>query len=193
MSYVQNKYPMVTLVTYIIGLHDPYGVHHSERVAALSLRIGERLLLHDEALEILELAGLLHDLGKLAIPEATRGKPGELTEAETMMMRQHPELGLKILAKMNGAISRRVHMAILHHHENYGGGGYPLGLQGKDIPLESRIIRIVDTYDALTHARGYRLPLERENALRVMETDQEKEHLFDPDLFRLFLSSMEAR
>ncbi len=190
MSSVRDKYPMVQLVTYIIGLHDPYGVNHSDRVAELCVRMGESLQWPAAALEILELSTLLHDIGKLAIPDATRAKPGPLTEAEIYMMRQHPAMGINILRRMNGNISPRVHRAIYHHHENWSGTGYPGRLKGDAIPLEARIIRIADTYDALTHSRGYRAPLGRNNALSWMVREQERDTLFDPFLFRVFLGMM---
>lgn len=188
MSIVHDKYPMVSLITYIIGLFDPYGVNHSERVADLCLRMGERLHLDNQQLETLELSALLHDIGKLGIPESTRIKPGRLTEAEYFMMQQHTAMGLKIIQHMNGTISEQVHLAIYHHHENYSGTGYPSGLKGDAIPLEARLIRIADTYDAITQSRGYRLPLTGGSALELMVKDQEKDMLFDPDLFRIFLA-----
>jgi len=190
MSKVREKYPMVSLITYIIGLFDPYGVHHSERVADLCVTIGKQLELDPEALEILELSALLHDIGKLAIPEATRSKPGPLLEAEQYMMRQHADMGLRIIQRMNGDISPRVHLAIYHHHEDWSGSGYPAGLQGEMIPLEARIIRIADTFDAITHSRGYRVSIDSSSALQKMEQEQEELGLFDPHLFRVFLEIM---
>jgi putative nucleotidyltransferase with HDIG domain len=182
-----DKYPMVELVTYIIGLNDPYGIKHSERVAELCLRMGKAMQMDDKAMEDLELAALLHDLGKLAIPEATRAKPGPLTEAETLLMRQHPVMGLNIIKKMNGKISRDVHLAIYHHHEDWSGTGYPAGLKGVAIPLKARIIRIADTFDALTHVRGYKPAEPASSAIQRMVDEQVEQKLFDPNLFSLFL------
>ena len=190
MAAVKEKYPMVSLITYIIGVFDPYGVNHSERVAELSMRIGERIGLDETQMEELILAGHLHDIGKLGIPESIRTKPGKLTEAEFFLMQQHTSIGLKIIRKMNGAISQNVHLAIYHHHEDYGGTGYPDGISGKQIPLLARILRIADTYDALTNSRGYKLPLDGNGALATMVHDQEREQLFDPELFRVFMAVM---
>ena len=190
MLLVVEKHPMVSLITYIIGLFDPYGIHHSERVAELSEKIGKQIGMNDIELEDLVLAGLLHDIGKLGIPESIRAKPGKLMEAEYFLMQQHPVIGLKIIRKMNGAISQNVHLAIYHHHEDYGGTGYPKGLKGAEIPLAARIIRIADTYDAMTNSRGYRLPIDRRGALEMMVKDQERYMPFDPNLFRIFLGIM---
>ena len=187
MSFVKDKYPMVSLITYIIGLYDPYGVNHSERVAQICLWIGSRIGLTADELEVLELSALLHDIGKLGIPESTRIKPGALTEAEYFMMRQHPAMGLNIVRRMNGSISEKVHLSIFHHHEDWGGTGYPAGLKGEAIPLEARVIRIADTFDALTHSRGYRPPLTVGEALQLMVQEQEVKQLYDPNLFRVFL------
>lgn len=185
-----QKYPMVELITYIVGLFDPYGIHHSERTAQLAVMIGQALDLLDAQLEDLELAALLHDIGKLGIPESIRSKAGQLTEAEFFLMQQHPEIGWKIMQRMNGAITKTVRLAIYHHHENYDGSGYPGKLKGEAIPLEARIIRIADTFDAITHSRGIRVPLSLLEALEIMENDQENGPLFDPHLFTLFLELM---
>ena len=191
-SLVAEKYPMIKLVTYIIGLFDPYGIDHSERVAFLCMDIGRKMNLPEDKVEHLELAALLHDVGKLGIPEGIRAKPGALTEAEYFMMKQHPLIGRLILEHMNGRISREVHAAIYHHHENWDGSGYPEGLAGNAIPLQARIIRIADTYDAITHTRGYRMPVEKDEAIQIMVRDQEAQNLFDPDIFKIFLSVMQT-
>ena len=91
---------------------------------------------------------------------------------------------------MNGSIRKAVHLAIHHHHEDWNGTGYPDKLKGDAIPLESRIIRIADTFDAMTHSRGYRAALTKEQALTMMMHDQEARQLFDPALFDIFLAIM---
>lgn len=181
---------MVKLITYIVGMFDPYGIDHSERVALLCMKMAQQISMTDADVEELEMAALLHDIGKLGIPESIRAKPGALTDAEFFMMKQHPIIGRKILEQMNGGISRRVHAGIYYHHENYGGSGYPEGLSGDAIPTIARIIRIADTYDAITHTRGYRLSAEKEEALALMERDHANQNLFDPKLFEAFLDMM---
>ena len=102
-------------------------------------------------------------------------------------MQQHPLLGLNIIKRMNGSISEQVRLAIYHHHENWNGTGYPNGLKAEAIPWEARFIRIADSFDAMTHSRGFRMPLTDAQALTVMTLDQETKQLFDPNLFRVFL------
>ncbi len=182
-----KRYAMVPLVTYIIGLFDPYGVNHSERVAQMSVKIGERLGMTEAELEDLELAAQFHDIGKLGVPESIRTKPGRLTEAEYFMMQQHPLMGVNILKRMNGSIHKVVHQAVYYHHENWNGTGYPDKLKGDAIPLEARIIRVADTFDALTQSRGYRMPLTEDQAATVMMHDQDTSQIFAPDVFQAFL------
>lgn len=186
MSDIEEKYPMVRLVTYLIDMFDPYGINHSEGVASLSLQIARCAgFKKDSELAELELASLLHDIGKMALPEAIRTKPGKLTDAEYWLVKQHPRFGFDLLNHMNGTISNRVKLAVLYHHENMDGTGYPEGLKGEQIPKEARIIRIADTYDAITHSRGYRLPVTSEEAVQMMVAE---EHVYDPAYFSCFLS-----
>lgn len=191
-NFAFEKYPMVTLVTHMIGLFDVYGTDHSERVAKLCKTLGIYIGMQEKDLEVLELAGLLHDIGKAGIPESIRRNPGVLTDAELFLMQQHPRIGVSILDKMNGHIDPRVKRAVYHHHENWDGSGYPDKLSGSDIPFCSRVIRIADTYDAITHSRGYRMPVRHEQALHIMEHDQQDKHLFDPTLFQSFLAMMKG-
>ena len=102
-------------------------------------------------------------------------------------MQQHSLIGFNIMKRMNGAIHERVRLAIYHHHEDWCGTGYPSGLKGEAIPWEARFIRIADSFDAMTHSRGFRMPLTEEQALTVIALDQENKKLFDPTLFRVFL------
>lgn len=191
LSAVAEKYPMIKVITYIIGLFDPYGIDHSERVAFLSLKIGLLLKMSKADIEELELSAFLHDIGKMGIPESIRAKPGALTEAEYLLMQQHTIIGKKILERMNGNISPRIHSAVLYHHERWDGSGYPFGLVGKDIPLYSQIIAIADSYDAITHTRGYRMPTEAEDAIDKLKKEQAEMQIFSPKIFKLFLDVME--
>ncbi len=127
---------------------------HDERVAQLAMDIGRQLGMPPAELEVLERAGLLHDVGKLGIPAAILEKPAALTESEWQIMRTHPELGLAILGA-TGRITREM-LAVLHHHERMDGAGYPHGLAASEIPIEARIVAVADTFDALTSDRPYR-------------------------------------
>jgi HD-GYP domain-containing protein (c-di-GMP phosphodiesterase class II) len=183
----KTRYKMLDVVTYIIGLYDPYGVDHSERVAEWAIAIGRHIKLSNAVLEELELSALLHDVGKLGVPESIRAKSGALTSAEYFLMKQHPIIGNEIISRMNGNISLTVRRNVYHHHENWNGSGYPDGLAGEKIPLGARIIRVADTFDALTHSRGYRFPNEKNIALELMIREQEEKQIYDPKILQAFM------
>ena len=139
------------------------GGGHDRRVAHLSIEIGRELGMLETELEVLGRAGLLHDIGKLAIPSEILHKQGELTDSEWTVMRTHPELGLVILAKA-GQFGPEM-PAVLHHHERMDGAGYPFGLVSAEIPIEARIVAVADTYDVLTTDRPYRRACTQSDAL----------------------------
>ncbi|HEX9050833.1 MAG TPA: HD domain-containing phosphohydrolase [Anaeromyxobacter sp.] len=136
-----------------VDAKDPYTRGHAQRVAALSVEIGRELGLERDVLQALEYGGILHDIGKIGIPDAILAKRAPLTEDEMALVRAHPVVGAEIVAGvefLKGAIP-----AIRHHHERWDGSGYPAGLAGEAIPLVARIVNIVDTWDACTSRRPY--------------------------------------
>jgi putative two-component system response regulator len=137
-----------------IEARDPYTVGHCERLAGYAVALGERVGLDHEDLRALDHGGYLHDLGKIAIPDALLLKSGPLTAAEFEIMKSHTLVGDALCGELHSL--QRVRPIILHHHERYDGRGYPLGLRGEEIPLVAQIMGIVDVYDALTTARPYK-------------------------------------
>jgi uncharacterized domain HDIG len=128
---------------------------HTDRVVALTEALGQRLAFPD--LAGLRMGAYLHDLGKLAIPDAILLKPGALTDAERWIMQSHCDIGFSILENL-GFLPQTARNIVRYHHERLDGSGYPFGLKGDEIPFEARLFAVVDVYDALVHARLTRLP-----------------------------------
>lgn len=162
---------------------DAYTHGHSHRVTLYSLMISKELNLDNILLEEIETAGLLHDIGKIGVPEQILCKPGKLTNEEFELIKLHPEQAQKIL---NG-IKRLKNVShwLISHHEKWNGKGYPKGLKEKEIPLPSRIIAIADTYDAMTSNRSYRQGLPHEAAVEEIKFCSGSQ--FDPELVTVFL------
>ncbi len=139
---------------------------HNMRVARLCVHIGRQLSMSALELRVLARAGLMHDIGKLGIPDNVLGKHSPLDDAEWSLMRTHPEMGLTLLDRAGQ--SRREVLAVLYHHERLDGSGYPYGLRAEAIPIEARIVAVADTYDALTSDRPYRLACSDAQARRVL-------------------------
>jgi HD-GYP domain-containing protein (c-di-GMP phosphodiesterase class II) len=139
---------------------------HNLRVARLCVHIGRQMSMSASELRVLARAGLMHDIGKLGIPEAVLEKHSPLDESEWILMRAHPEMGLTLLDRA-GQSSREM-LAVLYHHERLDGSGYPYGLKAEGIPIEARIVAVADTYDALTSDRPYRMRCSQTEARRVL-------------------------
>ncbi len=159
---------------------------HSHRVSALCKSMGEALGLSEGEIEELKTVGLLHDIGKIAIEETILNKPGKLTSAEWADIKRHPEIGYRILSTVNDMSEMAEY--VLSHHERWDGKGYPKGLQGEEITLQSRIISIADAYDAMTSERSYRGPFSDENAIEELQKNSGAQ--FDPELVRVFIEKV---
>jgi putative nucleotidyltransferase with HDIG domain len=149
-----------------LDARDPYTAGHSERVSVLSVAIGRALNLAPDEIEVIRLGALLHDIGKIGVPDEVLRKPGALTTEEFEAIRLHPVLGARILRSVP-FLAR--HIAIVElHHERPDGRGYPKGLRGDDIPLAARIVHVADAYDAMTSARAYRAARPAVDAVREL-------------------------
>ncbi len=156
---------------------DAYTGVHSSEVGELAARIATRLGLESEDIELIRLAGSLHDLGKLAIPEEILRKPGPLNEAERAVIERHPQIGFRMLESLG---VDPVADWVLHHHERWDGAGYPHAVAGETIPLGARIIFVADAYDAMTSDRVYRERLSDDEALEELERCAGTQ--FDPEI-----------
>jgi putative nucleotidyltransferase with HDIG domain len=149
-----------------IDAKDGYTHRHSERVAMLARRLAQEIGLGPAEQEAAEFAALLHDLGKIAVPDAILNKPDRLTADEFEEMKKHPMLGASILANIQSAAVLAVIPGVQYHHEWWDGSGYPEGLRGEEIPLLGRVLAVADFFDALTSSRSYRQPLAVDEAIR---------------------------
>lgn len=165
-----------------IDAKDGYTHRHSERVAAFACRIARELGLSEEEVEVVQLAALLHDVGKIGVSESILNKPGRLTDEEFAAMRKHPLYGLKILSHIHSPRFRRILPAVRSHHERWDGTGYPDAVAAKAIPLLGRILAVADFLDALTSDRSYREGLEFEEVVSMIE--KEAGAHFDPEVAR---------
>ena len=169
----------------IVDTRDSDTGEHCERLAEQSVRIGAAIGLPAEDLNALRQGGYLHDIGKVATPDAILFKPGPLDKDEWAIMRQHTTVGESICRPMRSL--RPVLPIIRHHHERWDGGGYPDGLSGEQIPLLARILQLADIYDAIISRRSYKKPFSRDEALTLMRQEVERGWR-DPALFSLFLN-----
>ncbi|MFW5857709.1 MAG: response regulator [Planctomycetota bacterium] len=162
----------ITSLVQAIEARDTYTSSHSENVANVASAIAREMNFGEDALEPIELAGRLHDIGKIGIRDDVLLKPGRLTDEEFELIRSHPRIGYDILRhipSLQPAIP-----AVLHHHEKWAGGGYPEGLSGTDIPLAARILAVADVWHAVYSDRPYRPAMERPKALGIIRDERER-------------------
>jgi putative nucleotidyltransferase with HDIG domain len=156
---------------------------HSQRVRDYAMLIAERLGVDERVKRALGFGALLHDVGKIAVPDAILLKPGNLSEEEWKEMRKHPSVGCRMVHRI-GFLKEAAEI-VRSHHEHIDGTGYPEGLRGNQIPLGARIFMVADVYDALTSRRPYRVPMTHEEAMAVIR--EERGRHFDPDVVDAFL------
>lgn len=174
---------LVEAFTALIDARHPYTKGHSDRVAAICLAISRQLNLSEKFGRFIHIAGHLHDIGKIGIPDIILLKPGKLTVREFVQIKAHSQIGYNILHKVKRL--EEIACVIRHHHERWDGKGYPDGLQAKCIPLASRIIAVADSYDAMTSLRSYRRSLSHAEAIREMRRCSGSQ--FDPVIVAAFL------
>ncbi len=174
---------MVQTLARAIDAKDSYTREHADRAVRYARAIAEEMNLPREITKDLEYAALMHDIGKIGIEERILKKPEDLSEHEREVIKQHPRIGNRILAPVPFLIN--VAATILYHHEWYNGQGYLEGLSGEEIPLGSRIIAIIDAYDAMTSDRPYRKSLSKETAIEEIKKGAGNQ--FDPNVVNAFL------
>jgi len=169
-----------------LDARDPYTAGHSERVSTLSVLIAQRLGLSDAEVDVIRLGALLHDVGKIGVPDEILRKPGPLSPAEFEQIKRHPTLGARILRQVPFLAA---HLPIVElHHERPDGKGYPFGLRGDEIPTDARIVHVADAFDAMTSARAYRRRRDPADAMR--ELWQCAGSQFDAEVVQAFASAL---
>ncbi len=173
----------VTMLANVIEARDEYTRGHVERVQRYAHALARAIGWGDDALAVLEFGALLHDIGKVVVPRAILNKSGPLDASDWAVLRRHPENGAQMLAgvdHLRGAIPY-----LVYHHERWDGGGYPHGLAATAIPVEGRLLAIVDAYDAMTTQRAYRPPVSKEAAVEEIVRGAGRQ--FDPHLAEVFV------
>jgi len=172
-----------------LGFRDPFTQIHSDRVLGLSTQLGLAVGLTEDELVTLKVSSLLHDVGKIGIPDRILLKPSKLEKTEWSMMKRHSEFGERILESTELDGVHQCATVVRHHHEHFDGHGYPDGLSGEDIPLFSRIIGIADSYDAMAMSRPYHRSKSHQEIMTIL--GQETGEKLDPALMRVFSTIIE--
>lgn len=180
-------FSMIATLSETVDARDPYTFGHSKAVRDYSFGIARQLKLDEETVRRVELAAVLHDLGKVAIADAVLLKPGKLTDEEFEIIKTHPQVGARIIAPVQYLAD--LVPIVLHHHERYDGRGYPDGLSGESIPLEARILAIADSFDSMSSKRVYRSLLTTETI--IDELRQGRGSQFDPHILDVFIEEFE--
>ncbi len=163
---LEDSKNIIRMLANSIAAKDGYTGKHVERVARYSLDLAKKSGVPEEDWNTIEMGALLHDIGKIGVPESVLLKPAALTKEEYDVIKRHPDVGVEICQPLN--FLKDVLKVIHYHHERYDGGGYPKGLKGEDIPLEARIVSIADAYDAMTSDRPYRKGMPKEKAVEIL-------------------------
>jgi len=180
----------VAALTTALDVRDSYTKSHCDRVVALSVELGKACGLAEAELDHLRIGSRFHDIGKIGIADAILLKPGRLTAEEWESVKAHSELGERIFRATGIDRLEPIARAIRHHHESFDGGGYPDGLAGEDIPVVSRVMLVVDAYDAMTTVRPYQAARSHGRVLEIIESESGTK--LDPEVVRVFFRQIEA-
>jgi HD-GYP domain-containing protein (c-di-GMP phosphodiesterase class II) len=168
---------------------DPYTSMHAEHVADLMAGLATRMLMTSDGINLAYMVGIMHDVGKISIPNEILTKPGRLNEEEFAIMKQHAAEGARMISGIVGV--EQIAKVMRHHHERFDGKGYPDGLAGEDIPLFSRMLALCDSFDAMTTKRCYRTPINLPDCLTELERCSGGQ--FDPAICNSFIDFIKER
>jgi HD-GYP domain-containing protein (c-di-GMP phosphodiesterase class II) len=179
----QTRNAVICALNQLLDLKDLNTGVHSTRLAELALRVATQLQVSEQEYRDIEVASILHDIGKIGVADAILNKPGRLTDEETAQMQKHSEYGWAILRSIPGF--ERTSLLVLHHHEHIDGSGYPAKLKGDEIPLGARIVSVVDAFDAMVSNRSYRAGMPIAESLKRLK--QASGTQFDPKIVEHFV------
>jgi len=186
---IDTLYKVIYIISEVTETRSLETGEHVRRVGKLSRNLAHLLGYDGEYLEFIEIGSMLHDVGKIGIPDAILNKPSRLSDAEFEIMKGHTVIGYNILSIVEHPLFQLASNIALYHHENWDGTGYPKGLKGEDIPLEGRIVSLVDVYDALSFDRIYRPAWREDEVLKFIEENSGKK--FDPKICEVFFDNYE--
>jgi HD-GYP domain-containing protein (c-di-GMP phosphodiesterase class II) len=172
----------------LLDLRDLNTGVHSTRLAEWGLRVARDLGVPESCMSDLEMGALLHDIGKIGVPDGILNKPGKLTQEEYELVKRHPEFGWTVIRNLPGL--EQTSLYVLHHHENFDGTGYPAKLKNSEIPIGSRIVSVIDAFDAMVSSRPYRKGLPLEEAFRRLNEASGTQ--FDPAVIKSFIPIAES-
>ncbi|MFC4801342.1 HD-GYP domain-containing protein [Neobacillus sp. GCM10023253] len=180
---------LISALSNALDSRDTYTSGHSHNVSDYAVKIAKQLRLSNEMIETVRIGGLLHDIGKIGVPESILLKPGKLTVKEFSFIKKHPIIGCEMIKHVKEFQEKGILDIVLYHHERFDGKGYPRGLIGEEIPLAARIVAVADSFDAIISKRSYspEVPVE----LALLEIEKNKGKQFDPDIADAFLSLFE--
>jgi HD-GYP domain-containing protein (c-di-GMP phosphodiesterase class II) len=185
---LDNAQRVINALAVAVEAKDAYTELHTQRVATLSRLVGRRLGLTEEELDDLFRGALIHDIGKIGIPDSILLKPGPLTPDEEVVMRAHTVIGERIVSPLHSGSS--LLKVIRNHHEHVDGGGYPDGLRGRDIPVSARIVAVCDAHDAMVSDRPYRPRRTEAEALETLRSGSGTQ--WDAEVVDLMLAELQA-
>ncbi|WP_400243889.1 HD-GYP domain-containing protein [Niallia sp. JL1B1071] len=186
---LEDNLALTKVLSNALDSRDSYTMHHSKNVAKYAMKIAKEMDLRPSLCDVIHIGGLLHDIGKIGIPEYVLTKPGKLNEDEYELIKTHPIKGNEIIKHVKQYKNNGILDIVLYHHERFDGKGYPKGLKGEEIPLVARIVAVADSFDAMSSQRVYRRELQLEEVLCEIRSNKGKQ--FDPEVVDAFLSLFE--
>lgn len=186
----QDHLELISALSNALDSRDSYTSGHSKNVSIYATNIAVKMKLSNDLIEAIRIGGLLHDIGKIGIPESILLKPGELSDDEFKIIKNHPIIGYEMIKHVKDFRDKGILDIVMYHHERYDGKGYPNGLKGEKIPFAARIMAVADSFDAMTSKRVYSQKMSIKDAL--IEIKKNKGTQFDPEIAEVFLSLFET-